>query len=511
MTTRPPVLRLHEDLVVDNFAGGGGASDGIRRALGRDPDIAINHDREALAMHMANHPRTRHYCEDVFDVDPRVACGGRPVALAWFSPDCTFHSKARGAKPFRDRDRARRRRGLAWVVVRWAKAVRPRVIILENVEEFADWGPLLEDGRPDPERRGFTFRRWLAQLRGAGYAVEMRELRACDYGAPTIRKRLFIIARSDGLPIVWPTPTHGAHRAPFRTAAECIQWEIPCPSIFDRAKPLAEKTLRRIGRGVWRYVVDAASPFIVPVTHAGDDRVHGIHEPVRTLTAAHRGELAFVSPTLIQTGYGERPGQVPRVPGLDKPLGTCVAGGAKHALVAAFLAKHYGGHEATGSRLAAPIATITTQDHHALVATHMVKLMGSCADGQAMALPFPTVRAQGTHLGEVRAFLTKYYGTGDGQSAQVPLGTVTTRDRFGLVMVAGEPYEIADIGMRMLQPRELFRAQGFRDDYDIEPLIDGKPLTKTAQIRMCGNSVSPVMAEALVRANVRESAGRLVG
>lgn len=523
------MLRLHEDeIIVDLFAGGGGASEGTRLATGRDPDYAINHDREALAMHIANHPRTKHYCEDVFDVDPRKICAGRRIGYAWFSPDCTYFSKARGAKPFRDRNRARRRRGLAWVVVKWAKLVKPRVIFVENVEELEDWGPLGDDGRPDPERKGFTFRRWRAQLENAGYVVESRQLRACDYGAPTTRRRLFIIARSDGQPIVWPSPSHGPGTGrPYRTAAECIQWELPCPSIFERKKPLAEKTLRRVGRGIWRYVIGASSPFVVPVTHAGDDRIHGLDAPLPTITAAHRGELAYVAPTLVQTGYGERVGQDPRALDLHKPLGTIVAGGSKHALVAAFLAKHYGGHEATGQTVLKPIATITTQDHHSLVLSHMVKLMGTCPDGQPLAMPAPTIRAQGTHLGEVRAFLTKYYGTGStGQALQLPLGTVTTRDRFGLVTVAGEDYEIADIGMRMLAPRELFRAQGFSDSYIIDPLLEDDPiaamkadrakrvtrkrspkarlakrLTKGAQIRMCGNSVPPLVVEAIVRAN----------
>jgi DNA (cytosine-5)-methyltransferase 1 len=500
---RPPALRLHHDrgLIVDNFAGGGGASLGIEWALGRSPDLAVNHDPEAIAMHEANHPKTHHVCGDVWDVNPAAVCGGRDVALAWFSPDCTFHSKARGGKPIREE--GKKVRALAWVVVRWAKAVRPRVILLENVEEFEDWGPIGDDDRPDPARRGLTFRRWLGQLHAAGYVTEMRQLRACDYGAPTSRKRLFVIARCDGRPIIWPTKTHGpGAAAKHRAAAECIQWETPCPSIFGRKRPLAEKTLRRIARGVFRYVIEDAEPFLVPVTHQGDVRTYPISEPMRTITGASRGEIAFVSPTLIQTGYGERPGQAPRVPGLHKPLGTIISGGSggngKHALVAAFLAKHYGGHEGPGTSCARPLSTVTATDHRALVATHMLKLYGTCSDGQPMTKPCPTIRAQGTRLAEVRSFLVKYYGSAGGAQLGLPLDTITTKDRFGLVQVAGESYSIADIGMRMLAPRELFSAQGFPDSYR----IDVGSLSKTAQVRMCGNSVSPPIAAALVAANV---------
>ena len=467
-------------MIVDSFAGGGGASLGIEIALGVSPDIAVNHDAEAIAMHAANHPTTRHLCGDVWDVDPIGVTNGAPVDLAWFSPDCKHHSKAKGGKP-----RDAKIRALAWVVVRWARAVRPRVICLENVEEFADWGPLLADGSPCPRRRGLTFRIWLGKLKAAGYAVEMRELRACDYGAPTTRKRLFIVARCDGAPIVWPTPTHGPGRAkPWRTAAECIDWSLPCPSIFDRAKPLADKTLARIARGIDRFVLRSARPFIVPTAHAGDHRAHSADEPLRTITGQRRGDHALVAPTLIQTGYGERKGQEPRSLDLGKPLGTVVAGGAKHALVSAFLAKHNGGHEATGSQLDMPIHTITAKDHHSLV----------------------TVALGADRRAEVRAFLTQYNGTSLGQSAQLPLGTVTTHDRFGLVTVQGVDYEITDIGLRMLSARELFRAQGFPDSYVIDPLVNGERLTKTAQIRCCGNSVSPPVAAAIVGANVERKA-----
>ncbi len=503
--TQPPILRIHADeLVVDNFAGGGGASTGIAWAIGRDPDIAVNHDPEAIAMHKANHPGTRHYTESVWDVDPKVVCAGRPVALAWFSPDCTYHSKARGSKPFRDRKQALRRRGLAWVVTRWARAVKPRVICLENVEELEQWGPLGPDNKPDPERAGFTFRRWVAQLRNCGYVVEWRQLRACDYGAPTTRKRLFLIARSDGLPIVWPKPTHGRGLLPYRSAAECIDWSIPCPSIFGRQKPLAENTLRRIARGLRKYVFESADPFIIPVTHAGDARVHGIHEPIPTITAAHRGEKALIAPTLIQTSWGERKGQAPRTLDLFKPLGTVMAGGVKHAVVTAFLAKHYGRAGTPGSPPEDPIGTVTAKDHHALVTSHLIHLRGGLDDhgvtGRDMRDPVPTITASGTHLAEVRAFLLSYYGTAQNPRLQLPLPTVTTRDRFGLVTVHGSEYVIADIGMRMLKPRELFLASSFPPDYEIAPIVNGKPLSGTAQVRMCGNAVPPKVPEAIVRA-----------
>lgn len=511
MIRRVPELQLFEDeIIVDSFAGGGGASTGIEWATGRSPDIAVNHDPKAIAMHAKNHPRTRHLVADVFDVSPKGVCAGRKVGAAWFSPDCTFHSKARGGKPFRDRTKARRRRGLAGVVVRWAKEVRPRVIFVENVEEFQDWGPLLPDGTPCPARRGLSFRRWVKALENAGYKVEMRELRACDYGAPTIRKRLFVIARCDGQPIVWPAPTHGKGLQPYRTAADCIDWAVECRSIFGRKKELAEKTLRRIALGVQRYVIDAAQPFIAPVqavVAAALTKYHGgpggarrgqtLDLPFRTLDTSPR--FGLFGATLIQTGYGERPGQEPRVPGLGKPLGTIMAEGGKHALVAAFMAKHYTG--VVGTELPEPLGTVTSVDHHSLVASSLLLLHGSRRDGQQIKLPLPTVRAGGTHIAEVRAFLTKYNGTAVGQSLQLSLETITTKARFGLVMVHGEEYAIGDIGMRMLTPRELFRAQGFPDSYVIDLASDKKRLTQEDQVRMAGNSVCPVLACVLVGAN----------
>jgi DNA (cytosine-5)-methyltransferase 1 len=504
------ILPLAHELIVDLFAGGGGASTGIEQALGRHVDIAVNHDPEAVSLHQVNHPQTQHHVSDVFEVPPRAVTDGRPVGLLWASPDCTFHSKARGGKPHRDRNKARRRRGLAWVVCRWARDVRPRVIALENVEEFQHWGPLTDDGQPCQARKGLTFRRWVAQLRNLGYAVDWRELRACDYGAPTIRKRLFVIARCDGQPIVWPQPTHGTGLRPYRTAAECIDWSLPCPSIFERLRPLAPATLRRIAHGIKRYVLDAAQPFIVPVTRQGDERVHSIDEPLRTVTTAKRGEFALCSPTLVQTGYGERPGQAPRVPGLDKPLGT-VVGGQKHALVAAFLAKHFGGEPGAGKTaqdLRRPAPTVLASGGpQGLVTGNLIKLRGTSSSASA-AEPLHTISAGGQHHAEVRAFLTAYYGSDQDTPLDEPLHTVTTKPRFALVTVDGQDYEIADIGMRMLQPRELYRAQGFPDSYVIDRGANGRPLTKEAQVRMCGNSVCPPVADAIVRANYSDAAMR---
>jgi DNA (cytosine-5)-methyltransferase 1 len=491
--------------VVDNFAGGGGASTGIEAAIGRPVDIAINHSPEAIAMHMANHPETRHFCENILDVDPREVCGSRPVGFVWFSPDCTHFSRAKGGQP-----RSQEIRGLAWVVVRWAREVQPRMFAVENVEEFETWGPLLEDGRPDPARAGDTFREWLGEIHALGYKTDFRSIVAADHGTPTTRKRLFLFARRDGAPIIWPEATHGQGRPEsWRPAADVIDWTLPCPSIFDRSRPLVEATLRRVAVGIWRYVIEAAEPFIVPVTHQGDARVHGVREPLRTVTGAHRGELALVSPTLIQTGYGERKGQAPRALSLANPLGTVVAGGAKHALVAALLTKHYGGQ--VGHGMGRPIGTVTAQDHHSLTAAILTKYYGT-STGSPCSMPLPTVTANGRgggHLAEVRALLIKYYGAGGRpQAARLcePLATVVTRDRFALVTVHGELYAIGDIGMRMLQPHELAAAQGLPEDYELAPYFQGKPLTKTAQIKLIGNTVCPQPACALVAANTGRAA-----
>lgn len=627
-----------DELIVDSFAGGGGASTGIEMALGRSPDYAINHDPEALALHAANHPETIHLSKNIYKVDPMDVVGRRKVGLLWASPDCKHFSKAKGGKPVK-----REIRDLAWTVVLWAERVKPRVIILENVEEFQTWGPLIETERgiyPCPDRKGETFNLWIAALKKHGYKVEWKELRACDYGAPTTRKRLFLIARCDGQKIVWPEPTHGPGRLPYHTAAShVIDWSIPCPSIFDTSdeimakfgvraiRPLAENTMARIAKGVKRYVLDAANPFIIkfqtgavgsdidaplptvtansfikrpggaaplgvisPVLagvggRAGQSRprsadeptatattkadtvlvtphlmtmrnagkphneadkpthtvtaggaglalvapvlsaaqhggsVRSADEPVHTVTASPKDQNQIIAATMVQTGYGEREGQEPRALDVEKPLGTVVAGGAKHAVVSAFLAQHNndrkpggGSYPKPGRPATEPLSTVTvTGSQQAVVSAGLMNMKGS----ERASLPIdggtPTQTAGGEHISEVRAFLLKYYGNeSEAHDPGAPMGTVTTKDRFGLGTVEGEPYQIVDIGMRMLTPRELFKAQGFPADYEIEAGVfaDGttRTLTKTAQVRMCGNSVCPPIAAALVAANCSDLA-----
>lgn len=680
------------EIIVDNFAGGGGASTGIELATGRSVDIAINHDPNAVAMHTTNHPDTLHYCESVYEVKPKIATAGRPVGLAWFSPDCRHFSKAKGAKPVE-----KAIRGLAWIVIRWALEVGPRVMMLENVEEFKTWGPLLVgEMRPDPERTGETFEAFIGMLStgvpadhpallecceflqlspdseqvhqlvaGLGYDVDYRELRACDYGAPTIRKRFFMVMRRDGQPIAWPQATHADPKspavqmgrlAPWQTAAECIDWSIGAPSIFDRKKPLAENTLKRIARGIQRFVLDNPAPFIVKCNHtttkgkydcfrgqaleeplqtitkthgyaiavphltkfrtgvtgqpvtepvptvtAGTSRRpggnghalgvveaaltpflagnggseyqakprpldkpahtimkqsracvvapviarqfgasvgHRADEPSATITAGGGGKSQLVMPTLIQMGYGERPGQEPRVPGLHKPLGTVVAGGGKFGLVAANLVKHYGGnyqgagvgmdepmHSVTtvdhhavvaahlmvnttghpGGEVGQPTHTITTGNHHAAVTSHLVKLRGTCRDGQRTDEPMPTVTAGGTHVGEVKTLIAvDGYDELRAQQALEFLREYCGPDSTGLATIEGVVYRIVDIGMRMLQPHELYRAQGFPEWYIIDRDYRGVKYAKDKQVARCGNAVPPPFAEALVRANLPE-------
>jgi DNA (cytosine-5)-methyltransferase 1 len=513
--TKQLFLDLHQEIIVDNFAGGGGASTGIELALGRRVDVAINHDPEAIAMHSANHPETEHHCESVWDIDPRTVKPGRPIGLLWLSPDCKHFSKAKGGKPVE-----KGIRGLAWVALRWAAIRQPRVIMLENVEEFVTWGPLVEgeDGkmRPCPKRKGREFNAFRNALQRHGYQVEHKELRACDYGAPTIRKRLFLIARRDGQPITWPAATHGDPKSeavkagklkPWRTAAECIDWTLPTPSIFERARPLADATCRRIAKGIMRYVVNAANPFIVKYRFdsAGSD----INAPMPTITAgsfikrpAGAGHaLGLCVPVLTEHANASSPRCMPA----DEPLRTICAQtkGGHHALVAAFLAKHYTG--VVGADLRDPAPTVTSVDHNSLVTSNLIKLRGGGNIGQATDEPLRTVSAGGTHFAEVRAFLVKYYGTDQDPRLEEPLHTVTTKDRYGLVTVSGQEYEIADIGLRMLAPRELFRAQGFPEDYIIgDNPAQGLALTKTAQVRMCGNSVCPPLATALVASNLGE-------
>lgn len=464
-------------LVIDNFAGGGGASTGIELGLGRPVDIAINHAPDAVAMHTTNHPHTRHFCESVWEVNPRDIVGEQPVELCWFSPDCKHFSKAKGNVPV-----SKEIRGLAWVALRYAATVRPRVIMLENVEEFVTWGPINVDGRPCPKNKGRTFTTFINALRRQGYQVEWKELRGCDYGAATIRKRLFMICRRDDQPITWPTPTHAepTHPAvksgqlkPWRTAGDIIDWSIPCPSIFTRKKPLADKTLARIARGLKRYVIDSATPYIVNnkvgfiTEHANGSSQRNMPagEPVRTICAEVKG--------------------------------------GHFALVTAFLAKHYGGnYTGPGSSLTDPLSTVTTVDHNALVTAHIQRDFGNSIGHSADEPLHTTTAGGGGKSALVQAFLIKYYGTVAGQSLDDPLHTITTVDRMGLVMVRGEPWRIVDIGMRMLEPHELFAAQGFPADYIHDRLADGTKLSKKAQVRMVGNSVCPPVAAALVRANM---------
>lgn len=631
-------LDFGQELVVDLFAGGGGASLGLARAY-RHPDVAVNHNAIAIAVHQANHPDTQHYVRDVFEVDPLTATQGRPVGLLWASPDCRHHSKAKGGKP-----RSKKIRGLAWVVIKWASACMPRLIMLENVEEFADWGPLDAEGKPCPLRKGHTFRRWKRQLENLGYVVEHRELIAADYGAPTIRKRLYVIARRDGRPIMWPKPTHsrtGAGGLPkWRAAAECIDWSLPAKSIFGRKRPIVRNTCRRIAKGVWRYVLTAAEPYIVRNIHgngpastnapmptlltgnhtylarpvlapfltehanSSTQRTFDVADPLRTqcaqvkgghfamaavhlttlrgtseahlqgddlaeplstvtgqgthhaLVAAHITKfransvgsdladpmhtvtaggdmkrpagaahaMGLVAATMVQTGYGEREGQAPRALDLQRPLGTVVAGGVKHAVVqAVFMEQAAGGPNSNGSR------------------------------PREMTEPVSTITASGSQQQLVQAYLVKYYGEGgQWQGCGEPMHTVPTKDRMGLVQVVQVPapalspellagaracaaflhehlpehfpapadivlvgdYVLVDITLRMLVPRELARAQGFGDDYEIERglfetapgtgICVWRPVTKTDQLRLIGNSVCPDVAFALASTNAAE-------
>lgn len=631
-----------KELVVDNFAGGGGASTGIEMAIGRSVDIAINHDPAAIAMHKANHPGTKHYCENVWDVSPKDACDGNPVALAWFSPDCTHFSRAKGGKPVDHNIR-----GLAWVTLRWALQVRPRVIMLENVPEIKTWGPLDEDNRPDKARAGETFDGFLAALskigiprehpafdemcdtlgiardsaeadalvEGLGYDLEYRDLVSCDYGAPTTRKRFYMIARCDGNAIMWPKPTYADRKSylvatgkckPYRAVAECIDWSIPAQSIFERKKPLAENTLKRIARGIKKFVIDNPEPFIVTVNHGGNDfRGQSIDEPLGTVTSkngygvvtptimcnnannvgasvedplptvttgnrnflvapvvsaiGHTGaedrsrgvdeplstivgkaEHMLVAPTIIPTGYGERKGQQPRVSDIREPLGTVVGTGKhnlmlptliqyhsetakdevrgqavteplmtqdtsnRYALSVAHIMKNYaGGYKGAGSGADQPLGTVTAHDHNSLVTAHIMTLRNN-QFGQPADEPLSTIECSGAHHAEVLAFLIKYYSNGRAKSVHEPLDTVTTRERFALVTIHGVEYIITDIKMRMLAPRELFRAQGFPEDYIIDHDADGNPYPRYEQTNKCGNAVTPPVTCALVRANLPE-------
>jgi DNA (cytosine-5)-methyltransferase 1 len=557
------------EIIVDSFAGGGGASLGIAWATGRAPDIAINHDPSAIAMHVANHPSTEHVLEDVWRADLRALTKGRPVGLLWASPDCKHFSRAKGGKPVEKRIRS-----LAWIVCRWADQVRPRIIALENVREFADWGPLVprwvcrdcgwkgtegqavlmrtrrrcpaceskslretEDLVPCPARKGLTFRRFVGRLRGLGYAVEWRNLDAAEFGAPTHRRRLFLLARRDGEQICWPEPTRGRFRLPFRTAAECIDWSIPCPSIFDRKRPLAEKTMRRIALGIKRYVLDNPDPFIIQTSHTGtsgrgtytwpadqpirtlsqsnefavvtpivskfhgsksrnDSRCHQLQLPFATVDTQPR--FALVAPTLVTVGHGERAGQEARANSPQTALGTITSKG-HHALVSAFLAKHFGGM--VGVPITKPLPTTTARGtQNQIVAANIVHMNHGEKQWSGCDEPMRTLTS-GKHAALVYSFLTRFFGDSIGQTVDSPAPTANGCNKTGLVTVQieGEPFVIVDIGMRMLAPRELARAQGFPDTYELTG-------TKTSQVARIGNSVCPHVAAAIVRANCLEPA-----
>lgn len=539
---------INGELIVDNFAGGGGASTGIELATGYSVDVAINHDPEAIKMHRANHPNTKHYCEDVWQVDPVKACCGHPVALAWFSPDCKHFSKAKGGKP-----KDKNIRGLAWVACRWAGLVRPRVIMLENVEEFKTWGPLNRRHHPIKSKQGKTFEKFVQQLTNLGYEVQFRELVAADYGAPTMRKRFFMIARCDGKPIVWPEPTHGPAdseevkaglKKPYVGAYTQLDFSLPCPSIFDTAeeikkkygiravRPLAPKTMDRIARGLKKFVLDNPEPFIIQCNHGGERRPNDIREPMPTITGKHGygvvepylvqckfnneaqdvqkpigtlttvGSHLLVSPTLIQyhseTSKDEVRGQT-----IEEPIMT-VDSSNRYGLVTSFLHKYYdGGYKGAGDSIENPLPTVTSWDHNSICAATLVQMNNHC-DGRDITEPIPTITAGDGHFGEVRAFLIKYYGQGTGQDIKAPLDTVTAQDRFGLVTIEGVDYQIVDIGLRMLEPKELYGCQGFPDDYIIDHDYTGKTYPRSEQVRRCGNAVCPPIPAALVRANLPE-------
>ena len=543
---------IHGELIVDNFAGGGGASTGIELATGYSVDIAINHDPEAIKMHKANHPNTKHYCENVWAVDPVKACNGHPVGLAWFSPDCKHFSKAKGGKP-----KDKNIRGLAWVALRWAGLVRPRVIMLENVEEFKTWGPLNRRHHPIKSKQGKTFEKYVQQLTDLGYKVEFRELIAADYGAPTMRKRFFMIARCDGKTIVWPEPTHAPADSeevkkgllkPYVGAYTQLDFSLPCPSIFDTSeeikekygiravRPLAQKTMDRIARGLKKFVLDNPEPFIIQCNHGGERRPNDIREPMPTITGKHgygivepymvqigqtgftkdrskdvreplttivsKNEHCLISPTLIQY-HSETSKDGVRGQTIEDPIMT-VDSSNRYGLVASFLQKYYdGGYKGAGDTLENPLPTVTAWDHNSVVTANLIQMNNHC-DGRDLRDPIPTITAGDGHFGEVRAFLIKYYGQGTGQDIEEPLDTVTSRDRFGLVTIEGVDYQIVDIGLRMLEPKELYGCQGFPDDYIIDHDYTGKTYPRSEQVRRCGNAVCPPIPAALVRANLPE-------
>lgn len=618
------------EIIVDNFAGGGGASTGIEIATGRLVALAVNHDPAAILMHRTNHPYTEHFQASVWDIDPKAVCRGRPVGLAWFSPDCKHFSKAKGAAPV-----DRKIRGLAWITLRWAATVRPRVIILENVEEFQTWGPVRK-GKPVKKLAGTTFRKFIDQLTELGYTVEYRELIAADYGAPTSRKRFYLVARCDGKPIVWPKPTHsktGADGLPkWRSAAEIIDWSLPCPSVFaskaeimeryglKAVRPLAKNTMRRVIRGVDKFTIRSGRPFIVPTGYGERKgqapRVHDIDAPVptvvgtgkenlcrpllapvtvtntsnsvggtvgapvhtvttagnqmlvtpflaecnhsggghiapvtdahKTITAKHTGGI--VAPALIQ--YHTEQTEHVRASGLGTPINTVDAsnrygltcanlveyytGGRpldvqdplhtvtshdREAVVAAHIAKYYGG--VVGEKVGEPLPTVTAIDHNAVCAAHVVKFKGDNV-GTPPSEPLQTVTASagkeracsGGTFAVCRAHLAKIRSGDDlGHRPEIRdllnefCGYTLAEDEVLLLEIGGALYYIADIGLRMLSPRELYNAMGFPPDYIIDRDYLGNEYKKSAQVARCGNAVCPPVASALVRANLPEWCG----
>lgn len=534
-----------QEMIIDNFAGGGGASTGLELAFGRPVDVAINHDPASIQMHKKNHPYTRHYCEDVWEVNPREVTQGRKVALCWFSPDCKHFSRAKGGKP-----REKKIRGLAWVALRWAATVRPRVIILENVEEFMTWGPLTADGQPDINQSGRTFNSFVNALKKQGYEVQYKLLKACDYGAPTIRKRFFLVARCDGQPIVFPKPTHGAEGSgllPYRTAAEIIDWSIPTKSIFVRKKPLAENTMRRVARGTDKFVIKSGKPFITPIGYGERQgqapRVKSIDEPLSTVVSSCKQYIT--APYLIQyhteTGKNEVRGQ-----SVDDPIQT-IDTSPRYGLTTAFVSPYYaGGYKCAGHDANEPLPTVTAVDHNSIAAVNLCVLRNNM-DGKALDEPIPTITTSPGHFAQQVNFLAEYYSTGRPIGINEPMHTVTTKDRNAFVQVRIEPimegayighwpeirqmlneycgydlkdneiivlrignidYIITDIGLRMLTPRELYNAQGFPPDYIIDFDVNGKHYSKKEQVARCGNSVPPPFAEALARANLPEFCGK---
>lgn len=508
---------INGELIVDNFAGGGGASTGIELATGYSVDIAINHDPEAIKMHKANHPNTKHYCENVWAVDPVKACDGHPVGLAWFSPDCKHFSKAKGGKP-----KDKNIRGLAWVACRWAGLVRPRVIMLENVEEFKTWGPLNRGHHPIKSKQGKTFEKFVQQLNDLGYEVQFKELIAADYGAPTMRKRFFMIARCDGKPIVWPEPTHAPADSeevkagllkPYVGAYTQIDFSRPCQSIFDTSeeikekygiravRPLAQKTMDRIARGLKKFVLDNPEPFIIQCNHGGERRPNDIREPMPTITGKHG--YGIVEPYMVQigqTGFSKDRSKDVR------ELLTTIVSKNEHCLISPTLIQYHSETaqgEVRGQTIKDPIMTVDGSNRYGLVASFLSKFYKS-GTGQDLREPLHTITTSPGHFGEVRAFLMKYYGQGVGQDIKEPLDTVTSRDRFGLVTIKGVDYQIVDIGLRMLEPRELYGCQGFPDDYIIDHDYTGKTYPRSEQVRRCGNAVCPPIPAALVRANLPE-------